>query len=349
MRASLNYLIKLVSLSFFIAAVILVPLCWLFYQHYLDQPLDIQEEGLTFTVPENSNLYAVSRELALAGYLEYPKLLVWHARWKEQAGIKIGEYHFPENTTPRLLLEKLNTGVVVQYSQTFIEGWTVRDMLDALHQDSRVDARLIGQSDNEIINTLGLDITHLEGWFYPDTYLFARGTTDIAILKQAHERMQDILNEEWVARDTGLPFDTAYEALILASIVEKETGAEHERPEIAGVFVRRLQKGMRLQTDPTIIYGLGPDFDGNLTRRHLTEDGPFNTYRINGLPPTPIAAPGREAIEAVLHPAPGDTLYFVARGDGTHQFSATLEEHNAAVQQFQIRQRAENYRSSPAP
>ena len=196
---------------------------------------------------------------------------------------------------------------------------------------------------------LELDVSSLEGWFYPDTYIFPRGTTDIEILKQAYSRMNEVLDEEWSDKDKDLPFDTRYEALILASLIEKETGVAHERSEIAGVFVRRLQKGMRLQTDPTVIYGLGSEFDGNLTRAHLLEETPYNTYRINGLPPTPIAAPGRDAIRAAVNPAEGNALYFVGRGDGAHQFSATLEEHNAAVRKYQIEQRAPDYRSSVNP
>lgn len=346
MSSKLRYLCRLVFLSSAIAVVVVVPLSWFIYQNYMDKPLALDQE-LVFRVPENSNLYAVSRELALSGYLEYPRLLVWHARWKKQTNIQAGEYRFNSGITPALLLKQLNEGKVIQHSLSLIEGWTVREMLASIHQDSRIEAKLSGQSDAEIIRSLGLEIDNLEGWFYPDTYLFALGTTDIDVLTRAHRRMQDVLAEEWVARDTGLPFETPYEALILASIVEKETGVAHERPEIAGVFVRRMKKKMRLQTDPTVIYGLGPDYDGNLTRRHLATDGPYNTYRIPGLPPTPIAAAGREAIQAVLHPAEGDALYFVARGDGSHKFSATLNEHNAAVREFQIENRAENYRSSP--
>lgn len=342
-----KYLVKLIFTSGLMAAVIAVPLGWFFYQDYLQTEIGFADEGIVFTVPENSNLYSVTRELSLAGYLKYPNLLVWHARWQKLTDIKTGEYRFPADATPESLLEILNDGDVVQYSHTLIEGRTLAEILQAMHQDSRISATLVGKTSDEIVEAVQMDVTHPEGWFYPDTYAFSRDTSDVAILRQAHLRMQEVLAEEWAKRVDGLPLETAYEALILASIVEKETGAAHERPEIAGVFVRRLNAGMRLQTDPTIIYGLGEEFDGNLTRKHLTTDGPYNTYRNGGLPPTPIAAAGRAAINAALNPADGEALYFVARGDGTHAFSATLDEHNRAVQEFQIQRRAKNYRSSP--
>ncbi|MDX5300122.1 MAG: endolytic transglycosylase MltG, partial [Gammaproteobacteria bacterium] len=185
--------------------------------------------------------------------------------------------------------------------------------------------------------------------FFPDTYLYHRGQTDLEVLRWAYERMQAVLEQEWALREEGLPYTTPYEALIMASIVEKETGAAHERGDIAGVFVRRLRLGMRLQTDPTVIYGLGDGFDGDLKKRHLQESTPYNTYVIPALPPTPIAAPGREAIHAALHPKPGTALFFVAKGDGTHQFSDTLKAHEDAVRTYQIQKRAQNYRSSPPP
>lgn len=348
MQISKAYLSKLVGLAIVFALLIFVPICWFFYQNYLDKPLGIRDEGLLFNVPESSNLYAVSNELALAGYLKYPRLLVWHARWTKQTDIKAGEYRFTSGITPVEILEQLNRGSVIQHPVTLIEGWTLSDIINELHANPKIDSKLVGKTDQQIKQMLELEIDHPEGWFYPDTYLFTQGVTDVDLLKRAHARMRDVLAEEWVTRDTELPYSSEYEVLILASLIEKETGAAHERPEIAGVFVRRLQKGMRLQTDPSVIYGLGPEFDGNLTRAHLQQQTPYNTYRINGLPPTPIAAPGRDAIRAAVQPAEGETLYFVARGDGTHQFSVTLEEHNAAVRKYQIEQRVEDYRSAPA-
>ena len=349
MYSSVSYFSKLVSIAMLIALLVLVPTCWLFYQNYLEEPLGIGDEGLLFNVPENSNLYAVSNELALAGYLKYPRLLVWHARWNQLTDIKAGEYRFASGITPVSILEQLTQGSVIQHPITIVEGWALSDILDVLHANPQIEAQLVGKSDAQIIQALELEIDHLEGWFYPDTYLFTSGTTDVAVLQRAHARMRDVLAEEWVERDAELPISSPYETLILASLIEKETGAAHERPEIAGVFIRRLQKGMRLQTDPSVIYGLGPEFDGNLTRAHLQQETPYNTYRINGLPPTPIASPGRDAIRAAVQPASGESLYFVARGDGTHQFSSTLDEHNAAVRKYQIEQRAKDYRSAPTP
>ena len=330
MGSKLRYIIKLFALSSVISLVIAIPLFWYLFQQYLQEPLSL-EDDLLFTVPANSNLYAVTQELGLSGYLKYPRLLVWHARWKEQTNIQTGEYLFQVGATPLDLLEQLNNGKVVQHSITLIEGRTFRELLDSIHSDSRVSPTLAGKSDAEIVQALELEISHLEGWFYPDTYLFSRGTTDAMLLKRAHARMQDVLAEEWISRDVGLSFENSYEALILASIVEKETGVARERPEIAGVFSRRLQRGMRLQTDPTVIYGLGPEFDGNLTRRHLAENTPYNTYRINGLPPTPIANPGLASIEAALDPEDTDFIFFVADGTGGHAFAVTLAEHNRNV------------------
>ena len=198
------------------------------------------------------------------------------------------------------------------------------------------DIELADASTAELMQRIGIEDDNPEGWLFPDTYLFDRGTSDVEILSRAHRRMREVLDEEWAKREQGLPLETPYQALTLASIVEKETGLASERPQIAGVFVRRLQKGMKLQTDPTVIYGMGDDFDGNIRREDLTRPTPYNTYVIQGLPPTPIALPGREAINAVLHPADGDALYFVARGDGSHHFSATLDEHNCAVRHYQL-------------
>jgi UPF0755 protein len=204
-----------------------------------------------------------------------------------------------------------------------------------LESDTRFRNDIQGLSEVELLNLLGMDTGYLEGWFYPDTYAVPRGFSLSELLRRAHTRMQLVLAEEWTARAVGLPFDEPEDALILASIIEKETGLDSERAEIAGVFVRRLQLGMRLQTDPTVIYGIS-NFDGNLTRIHLRTPTPYNTYTNQGLPPTPIALPGREAIRAALQPNDGEALYFVARGDGSHQFSATLEEHEDAVRRYQL-------------
>ena len=228
-------------------------------------------------------------------------------------------------------------GDVISHRFTLVEGWTFRQVLAAIGENETLRHTLEGLPEKEIMRRLEYPGERAEGRFLADTYQFPRDSTDLALLARAYDAMQTFLQAQWRNREPGLPLKDPYEALILASIVEKETAVAAERPQIAGVFVRRLQKGMKLQTDPTVIYGIGEKFDGNIRRRDLTRDTPYNTYTRNGLPPTPICMPGRAAIEAVLHPAPGKTLYFVAKGDGTHYFSATLEEHTRAVRKYQLR------------
>ncbi|HHH36011.1 MAG TPA: endolytic transglycosylase MltG [Gammaproteobacteria bacterium] len=295
----------------------------------LDAPVRLQ-------VAPGDTLTAVARALHRQGILAHPRYLIWYARWEGAADrIQAGEYALQPGMTPAQLLQRLRAGEVVQYPLTIPEGWTFRQMLQALEKSEILRHTLAGMDDAAIMVRLGHPGEHPEGRFYPDTYLFPRGTSDLDILRRAYEAMERRLDREWAQRAPGLPYRTPYEALIMASIIEKETAVPEERPRIAGVFVRRLQRGMRLQTDPTVIYGLGESFDGNLRRRDLERPGPYNTYLRRGLPPTPIALPGGEAIHAALHPAPGDALYFVARGDGSHQFSRTIEEHNAAVRRYQ--------------
>ena len=243
-------------------------------------------------------------------------------------------------------MELLASGRVIQYQVTLPEGITVAQALAILRRESDLEVDLSGADDPRLL-ALAEPFGHLEGLFFPDTYHYARGASDWQILQRAHDAMLDILEVEWQQRADGLPYETAYQALIMASIIERETGLPEEREQIAGVFVRRLQQGMRLQTDPTVIYGVGDEFDGNLRRAHLQDEGnAYNTYRHGGLPPSPIALPGRAAIRAALHPAQGSALFFVARGDGGHVFSDTLAEHEAAVRRYQL-QRRQDYRSSP--
>jgi UPF0755 protein len=265
------------------------------------------------------------------------------------AKIKAGEYRLPAGTTPREMVGMLVRGNVINYDVTLIEGWTYRQALQELHSQAKLGKKLLEDSDMDLLRKLGLDekYPHPEGLFFPDTYQYQRGETDVDILLRAHSRLLNVLDTQWASRATNLPYDNKYQALIMASIVEKETGLASERPDIAGVFVRRLQKGMRLQTDPTVIYGLGDSYQGNLTRKHLVTPGPYNSYTNAGLPPTPIALVGEAAIEAALHPADSNSLYFVAKGDGSHYFSQTLEEHINAVRKFQIKQRSSQYRSAP--
>jgi UPF0755 protein len=308
------------------------------YRAFLKRPLTLPEEGLLLTVDQGSSMRRVAARLVEAGAMEHPYYLRMLARLENQASrIKAGEYRIAAGTTPERLLEQLVSGQVVQYHLTVVEGWNFAQMMEAVAADPVLQHTLEGMEAKEIMARVSGDSQHPEGRFYPDTYYFPRGTTDLQFLRRAYDTMQQVLAREWEGRSGNLPFDTPYEALILASIVERETAVADERPQVAGVLVRRLRKGMRLQVDPTVIYGLGDAFDGNLTRKHLKTDNPYNTYTRKGLPPTPIALPSGAAIHAVLHPADGDALYYVSRNDGTHQFSATLKEHNAAVLAYQKR------------
>jgi UPF0755 protein len=279
----------------------------------------------------------VADNLTGQGVLQHPYYFIALAFQRgDQGRLKAGEFELTQGMRPTDLLERLISGWEVQYPITLVEGWTFRQAVAAVAADPRFGAEVVGKTDAELMETLGRPGEHPEGRFFPDTYSFPRNTSGLEVLRRAFERMERVLAEEWEQRAEDLPIETPYQALILASIIEKETAVVAERPAIGGVFVRRLRNGMRLQTDPTVIYGLGERFDGNLRREDLREPTPYNTYVIEGLPPTPIALPGREAIRAALHPEPGDSLYFVSRGDGTHAFSRTLEEHNAAVRQYQL-------------
>ncbi|MFM8332207.1 MAG: endolytic transglycosylase MltG, partial [Candidatus Methylumidiphilus sp.] len=249
--------------------------------------------------------------------------------------LKYGEYAIPPQTTPRQLLALFASGKVRHYSLTFVEGWSFRQMLDAISREPALSHHIDGKPPREIMELIDAPGEDAEGRFYPDTYFFAKGTDDLDLLRRAYRKMQTVLAEEWQGRAADLAVRSPYEALILASIVEKETGLPAERAKIAGVFSRRLAKGMLLQTDPTVIYGMGETYAGNIRKEDLLRDTPFNTYQHTGLPPTPIAMPGLAALHAALHPEPGDSLYFVARGDGGHVFSKTLAEHNQAVEQYQ--------------
>ena len=306
----------------------------------LDDALAVPAGGLDYTLPTGASLHRIARDLADRGVLANPKALVVYARWHGRAGaIKAGEYRIEAGTTAITLLDQLIAGRVVQHPLTLVEGWTFKQMMAAIATDDRLEHTLIGLAEDAIMARLGLAGQHPEGRFFADTYYFPRGTSDVAFLRRAHTAMSDFLDDAWAKRERGLPLKSPREALILASIVEKETGESSERPRIAGVFVARLRKGMRLETDPTVIYGMGEAFDGNLRRRDLRTDTPYNTYTRKGLPPTPIAMPGAAAIHAVLHPHTDDALFFVAKGDGSHHFSATYEEHQQAVNRYQKRRR----------
>ncbi len=312
---------------------------WMEWHSFNETPINTGGKELLFTVSPGESMSSVSHRLAEKGVVERAATLAWVARIEGLASqIQAGEYLIPPGSTAAQLLERLVKGDVTRYSITLVEGWTFSRMLSAIARSPELEHTLSGLGGAEIMKRLGLPEVHPEGRFFPDTYHFSRGMSDLDILRRAHRRMTAVLEQEWRQRDEGLPYKSPDEALIMASIIEKETGLAEERRDIAGVFVRRLQKGMLLQTDPTVIYGLGEGFDGNLRRGDLADSSnPYNTYRHKGLPPTPIAMPGRESIHAALHPAAGRALYFVARGDGGHHFSATLKEHNRAVRKYQLR------------
>lgn len=307
----------------------------------LNEPLAVPAGGYTYVLPAGAGLSGVARDLAAAGVLAHPRSLVVYARWSGQAGaIKAGEYLIEAGASAIALLDQLVAGRVVQHALTLVEGWTFEQMMAVIDADERLEHTLAGASADAIMSRIGYPGVHPEGRFFADTYHFPRGTTDVEFLRRAYAAMDGYLADAWSERDEGLPFKSPDEALTLASIVEKETGEPRERPRIAGVFVERLKKGMRLETDPTVIYGMGDAFDGNLRRRDLRTDTPYNTYVRRGLPPTPIAMPGAAAIEAVMHPQADGALFFVSKGDGSHHFSATYEEHQRAVDRYQKRRRS---------
>ncbi|MGF2735184.1 endolytic transglycosylase MltG [Marinobacter sp. DUT-1] len=314
----------------------------------LEEPVRL-EEPVLFNVPAGTAFNRVAQQLQAQGLVEKSLWLRLYGRLNpEQARIKAGEYEFTDGMSARDMVDTMVAGDIKHWSIQFIEGWTFKDMRAALASAERLRQETANWSDEEIMAAMGAEEEHPEGRFFPDTYLFVSSESDLDLLKRSFNRMETVLAEEWEKREEGLPYDTPYEALIMASIVERETGVPHERDEVAGVFVRRLQKGMRLQTDPTVIYGMGDQYQGRIGSKDLRTYTPYNTYRIDGLPPTPIALPGQEAIHAALHPKEGESLYFVARGDGTHKFSRTLAEHQKAVREFQLNRR-DDYRSSPPP
>ncbi len=314
---------------------------YLQYQDFALRPLHLPDNGLDLTVEPGTSLGRLARRLEARGVIDNALFLKLLARQRGQANrIQAGEYHIIAGATPAQLLDQLVSGRVTNYHFTIIEGWRFRDLLEHLAADPVLEHRLKDLDAADVMRRIGHPGEHPEGRFLPETYAFPRGLADTALLKRAHDEMARFLARAWEQRDKALPYKNPYEALIMASIIEKETGKASERAQIAGVFVRRLRKGMKLQTDPTVIYGMGDRYHGNIRRRDLRRDTPYNTYTRAGLPPTPICLPGKDAILAALHPAPGKALYFVARGDGSHQFSATLKEHNRAVRKYQLKRRA---------
>ena len=309
------------------------------YQAFLDTPLGVPAAGLMLELKPGSGIAGLARQLRQQpGLLRSALYLQAYARLHGLAPrLKAGEYALQAGDTPRLLLGRIVAGRVIQYPLTVVEGWTFRQLRQALAAHPKIVQTLGEASDAEVMARLGRPGLFPEGRFFPDTYHFPAGTTDVAFLHRALAALDQQLATVWARRATDLPLENPEQVLILASIVEKETGLPAERPQIAGVFLRRLRLGMPLQTDPTVIYGLGAAYDGNLRRRDLSTDTPYNTYTRKGLPPTPIALPSAAALAATVEPDPGEALYFVATGEGGHVFSRTLEEHNRAVRRYQLR------------
>ena len=329
-----SVLFRLLAAVLALAACVAGALAW-----FAHRPVALAASPLDFTIEPGSSMRQVARQLVDAGIDVQPVALEVLARVTRRANaIKAGSYEVEAGLTPLTLLAKLTRGDVSQAELAIIEGWSFRQLRAALdrHPDLRHDSA--GLSDAELLARIGSTASHPEGLFFPDTYLFSRRSSDLDVLRRAHRHMLQVLDREWAQRAGGLPYKTPYQALTMASIVEKETGQAADRPMVASVFVNRLNSGMLLQTDPTVIYGLGEAFDGNLRKRDLQADTAYNTYTRPGLPPTPIAMPGVAALRAALNPPATDYLYFVARGDGSSEFSRTLEEHNRAVAQY-IRKR----------
>jgi len=316
-----------------VAGVVGVAGWFVYYTHAEFTP---RHTPLQFELRTGSSLRSAAQQMADAGALDKPMPFVVLARLSGVAGkVKAGQYEVDGPITPLALLRKITQGDYTQVAVTFVEGWTFRQMRRTMDEHPALKHDSEGLTDAELLRRLGINQSSPEGWFFPDTYHFNSGASDLSILRRAHRLMQARLVGEWKNRAAGLPLASPYEALILASIIEKETGMTIDRPLIAAVLVNRLKAQMKLQADPTVIYGMGEHFDGNLRKNDLTADTPYNTYTREGLPPTPIAMPGLASLAAALNPAPSDVLYFVSKGDGNSHFSRTLDEHNRAVTKYQ--------------
>lgn len=322
-----------------IAAVLIsgVAAAWIFgqYQRHQNDLLDVPSAGIDITIKNGASFNRMSREIESAGLIKHGWLWALDARRRGLSSqIKAGEYRITQGMTAEDLLQAWIAGEVLTYSLTIPEGYSFRQMRKAFNQNTLLKHDTADWTDEKLMAELGREGEHPEGRFMPNTFRFARSTSDLTLYRQSMRLMDETLAAAWEGRDDDLPYANAYEALIMASIIEKETGVASERTEVAGVFVRRLRKPMRLQTDPTVIYGLGDRYKGDIKRVHLREATPYNTYVIKGLPPTPIALPGKASIEAAVHPAEGTSYYFVADGNGGHTFSDTLKQHNAAVRRY---------------
>ncbi len=335
-------LFRIVAALVFIGGIAAAVIAWR-ANVWLQTPIEGLSEMSTFEVERGASLRTVASQLNGRGWLDQPNVwIAWARLTGRAAGLKAGEYELAPGLSPRALLDRLSSGDVILHAITFIEGSRFAEIRKQLAKHPAVAQKAPTLTTEDLMRDLGAPGVHPEGQFFPDTYHFARGTSDLELLGIAYRRMQSELDAAWAMRAPDLPLATKYEALILASVVEKETALDSERPQIAGVFIERLKRGMRLQTDPTVIYGIGENYDGNIRRADLLRDTPYNTYTRSGLPPTPIALAGADSIRAAVQPRMTGALFFVAtgRGDGSHHFSATLEEHNAAVQRYlrQLRQ-----------
>ena len=325
---TISALTAIILMAFIVATV--------YFKNYADSPLSEKYRDVDLVIVPGMSFKDVTRELYEHGLIEEKWNWRIYARLSGTTHkIKAGEYSLSATLTPHQLLKNLVRGDTKQFSMTIIEGSTFKQLWDSVKKNDKITQTL--SSPDELLEKLNLEDHNPEGWFYPDTYHFSRGITDLQFFRHIHQHMRRVLDEEWANRKEGLPVHSPKEALVLASIVEKETSADHERVMVAAVFSNRLARGMRLQADPTVIYGMGEAFDGNISRKDLVKDTPYNTYVHKGLPPTPIALPGRASIAAALNPADNEMVYFVSKRDGTHHFSSTYEEHRAAVIKYQLK------------
>jgi UPF0755 protein len=330
--------IKKLSALLFIAVIIAGGILWQRYQAFADRSIVLDNKERILSIAPGDGFNDVLKKLRALD-VKSGSDLEWKAlaqQMKVASRLQVGDYAITSGLSPRSILQRLEDGDIVQQKFTLIDGWNFRDLRKALKQTKHLKHEIDGMNDAEVMAKLGASGMHPEGRFLPETYLYSRGTSDLDILQRSFDAMEEALKNAWKNRDDGLPLQSPEELLTLASIIEKETGNAEERAMISGVFIRRLNIGMRLQTDPTVIYGIGTAYDGNIRKKDLTTDTPYNTYTRDGLPPTPIAMPGIPALEAAAKPAEGDTLFFVARGDGSgrHVFSKNLAEHNAAVRNY---------------
>lgn len=338
-KSSPHKLLKALVALFLLVAVALGGWFWQRYEGFANAPIALAQSERILVVESGDGFQDILDKLRALGVQEGHDL-EWKAlahEMKVVSRLQVGDYTIRHGITPAELLRKLERGDVIHYRFTIVEGWNLRELRAALARDERIRQTLADTDDAALMAALGREGVHPEGRFLPETYHYTRGMSDLDLLQRAMLAMDTALADAWENRVEDLPLETPEQLLTLASIIEKETGKASERPEIAGVFVRRLKMGMRLQTDPTVIYGMGSAYDGNIRRRDLTTDTPYNTYTRGGLPPTPIAMPGRAALQAAANPLPGNTLYFVSRGDGSHVFSSTLAEHNRAVACHQLK------------